>query len=116
MDGRRWCKRCKAVFEGSACGKGHPNYLYSQKLPAEDLRRRVALSINQCLAALPLYPDAWFDAAQWHGDLGDRAGEIRMLQRGLEMLPDCLLLHFALAEKHEVKGDAEAAKRVYEEL
>ena len=88
----------------------------AQKLPAEDLRRRVALSINQCLAALPLYPDAWFDAAQWHGDLGDRAGEIRMLQRGLEMLPDCLLLHFALAEKHEVKGDAEAAKRVYEEL
>ena len=33
--GPRWCKRCKAVFEGSACGKGHPNYLYSQKLPAE---------------------------------------------------------------------------------
>jgi hypothetical protein len=31
----RWCKRCKVVFEGSACSKGHPNYLYSHKLPAE---------------------------------------------------------------------------------
>ena len=29
-----------------------------QKLPAEDLRKRVLLSINQMLAALPLYPCA----------------------------------------------------------
>ena len=31
----RWCKRCKEVFEGSACSKGHPNYLYTHKLPAD---------------------------------------------------------------------------------
>ena len=31
----RWCKKCKVVFEGSACSKGHPNYLYSYKLPAD---------------------------------------------------------------------------------
>ena len=35
-----------------------------------------------------------------------------MFERALSMLPDCLLLHLALAEKYEQREDTEAAKKV----
>ena len=52
--GPRWCKRCKAVFEGSACSKGHPNYLYSQKLPPE----AEAVTTRDHLGPTPTQPAA----------------------------------------------------------
>ena len=39
-------------------------------------------------------------------------GEIKMFERALQMLPDCLMLHLALAEKHEQRDNVAAAKQV----
>jgi hypothetical protein len=33
--GPRWCKKCQVAFEGDACSKGHPNFLYTRKVPPE---------------------------------------------------------------------------------
>ena len=30
----RWCKKCKAVFAGSSCASGHPNFMYSRNIPS----------------------------------------------------------------------------------
>ena len=34
-DRPRWCKKCQLSFDGSSCGKGHPNFMYTQNLPPE---------------------------------------------------------------------------------
>jgi hypothetical protein len=31
----RWCKKCRVVFEGSACLQGHPNFMYTRRIPKE---------------------------------------------------------------------------------
>jgi hypothetical protein len=31
----RWCKKCKVVFGGSACLQGHPNFMYTRRIPEE---------------------------------------------------------------------------------
>ena len=30
----RWCKKCKAVFEGSVCPGGHANFMFTKTIPA----------------------------------------------------------------------------------
>ena len=35
MEGRRWCKRCKAVFVGATCPQTHANFMYTKKIPAQ---------------------------------------------------------------------------------
>ena len=87
-----------------------------QKMPSEDLRKRVAFTFNQCLSYLPLYPEIWYEAGNWHGEIGDLSGEIKTLEKGISMIPNSLLLHFALAEKHEMRGNITEAKNVYENL
>ena len=41
-----------------------------------------------------------------------RAGEIKTLNKALAIKSDSLLLHLALAEKHELAGNVAAAKQV----
>ena len=31
----RWCKKCKELFTGDVCKSSHPNFMYTNKLPAE---------------------------------------------------------------------------------
>ena len=35
MEGRRWCKMCKAVFAGATCPQTHANFMYTKKIPAQ---------------------------------------------------------------------------------
>ena len=50
------------------------------------------------------------------GEIGDLKGEIKAYERALQLLPDCLMLHLALAERHEHRGNIAAAKAIYEDL
>jgi len=44
--------------------------------------------------------------------MGDVEGEIKTLNKALSMKGDSLLLHLALAEKHEMAGNVAAATQV----
>lgn len=55
----------------------------------------------------------WYDYARWHADAGDGvASATSTLLRAVAALPNCLLLHFALADLEEAQGNTAAAKEV----
>jgi hypothetical protein len=54
----------------------------------------------------------WYDYARWQLDMGRTNEASTCLQRAVHVLPNCLLLFFALADLHEAQGDAAAAKEV----
>ena len=87
-----------------------------QKMAAEDLRRRMGFTLKQALSYLPFYAEVWYQAANWHAEIGDNDGEIKTLKRALAMSGDSVVLHLALAEKHEMAGNTEAAKQCYETM
>jgi len=64
------------------------------------------------LSYLPLYDEVWYQAANWSAEMGDVEGEIKTLNKALSMKGDSLLLHLALAEKHEMAGNVVAATQV----
>eukprot|EP01052_Picozoa_sp_SAG31_P024668 SAG31_NODE_2115_length_6416_cov_20.056989_2_plen_108_part_00 len=40
----RWCKKCKALFDGKACSNGHANFMYLKKIPPEQAANAEALA------------------------------------------------------------------------
>lgn len=55
----------------------------------------------------------WYDYARWHADAGDGvASATTTLLRAVAALPNCLLLHFALADLEEAQGNRAAATEV----
>jgi hypothetical protein len=55
----------------------------------------------------------WFEYSRWHADAGGGLAQATAcLVRGVTSLPDCLLLHFALADLHEAQGNVDAAREV----
>jgi len=72
--------------------------------------------IVQALSYLPLYGEVWYQAANWYAEIGGVQGEISTLNKALTVNSDSLLLHLALAEKHELAGNVAPAKEVYENV
>eukprot|EP00775_Hariotina_reticulata_P002070 gene2070-2390_t len=88
-----------------------------QRLEAAALTQRVELAYMQALMCLLHFPEVWYDYARWHADSGGGvAAAAACLLRAVAALPDCLLLHFALADLEEAQGNIQAAKDVYESL
>jgi len=87
-----------------------------QRLDKAGLKERVAFTYNQCLLNLYYYPEIWYDAANWQLQMGDPLACIDVLQRATKALPDCLLLHFHLADFLESQGNIKKAREVYENL
>jgi hypothetical protein len=55
----------------------------------------------------------WYDYSRWHGESGTGPNAAAaVLERAAEALPDCLMLHFALADLREAAGKGEEAKQV----
>ena len=62
------------------------------------------------------FPDVWLELAAWHESEGRAEEAASALERAREAIPTCALLHFAAADLEEARGDAVAAKAVYESL
>jgi hypothetical protein len=55
----------------------------------------------------------WYDYARWHADAGSGVAQATAcLVRAVAALPNCLLLHFALADLQEAQGHTDAAREV----
>lgn len=55
----------------------------------------------------------WYDYARWHADAGSGVAQATAcLVRAVAALPNCLLLHFALADLQEAQGQTDAAREV----
>ena len=67
----RWCKKCKVVFGGSACLQGHPNFMYTRRIP-EDAG---ALSMAEEAGGCALGPAAPRQGAE-HDAMLDRVNEL----------------------------------------
>ncbi|WIA36938.1 hypothetical protein OEZ86_008179 [Tetradesmus obliquus] len=98
-----------------------------QRLEAGALAQRVELGYMQALMCLLHFPEAlmcllhfpevWYDYARWHADAGSGVAQATAcLVRAVAALPNCLLLHFALADLQEAQGHTDAAREVYESL
>ena len=48
----RWCKKCKVVFEGKACLEGHPNFMYTRRIPKEAGAPHVTAPLRPVLPSL----------------------------------------------------------------
>ena len=86
------------------------------RVEAEPLSARVSLVFSQCLACLYHHPEAWYAFAKWHTEQNQPEKAIEVLQEASKVLPDCLMLHFGLADLHEIAGNVEMAKSVLEAL
>ena len=86
------------------------------RLEAEPLSSRVSLVFSQCLACMYHHPEAWYAYAKWNTDRDQPAKAIEVLQEGCKVMPDCLMLHFGLADLHETAGEVEETKGVLEAL
>eukprot|EP00879_Flechtneria_rotunda_P025212 GHRR01026781.1.p1 GENE.GHRR01026781.1~~GHRR01026781.1.p1 ORF type:complete len:542 (+),score=148.52 GHRR01026781.1:427-2052(+) len=88
-----------------------------QRLEAAALTQRVDLAYMQALMCLLHFPEVWYDYARWQAESGKGVEQATLcLVRAVAALPDCLLLHFALADLEEAQGNTAAAKEVYEAL
>lgn len=89
-----------------------------QKLPLPDLLARVALAHEQALMHLRHYPDIWAGYADWHlqGESPNPSRALSILNNARQVLPTCLLLHFAAADIEEAQGNIEAAQQVFQGL
>lgn len=52
----RYCKKCKAAFMAAKCPGGHPNFLYSTKVPGMDVESVPAPLNVSLFSFLPLMP------------------------------------------------------------
>ena len=77
---------------------------------------RVTLAYEQALMSLRHFPDVWLELAAWHESEGRAEEAASVLERAREAIPTCALLNFAAADLEEARGDAVAAKAVYESL
>ncbi|DBA97394.1 hypothetical protein WJX77_004704 [Trebouxia sp. C0004] len=89
-----------------------------QKLAGPELTLRVNLAYDQALMSLRLYPDVWLEHADWHmqGETSSPHLALQTLKKARQVLPSCLLLHFAAADLQEAGGDIDASRQVYQEL
>nr|XP_043627865.1 cleavage stimulation factor subunit 77 [Erigeron canadensis] len=87
-----------------------------QRIDTASANKRISFTYEQCLMYLYHYPDIWFDYATWHAKSGSIDSAIKVYQRSLKALPDCVLLRYAYAELEESRGAIQAAKKVYESL
>jgi hypothetical protein len=63
--------------------------------------------------SVSLLHQVWYDYARWHADAGSGVAQATAcLVRAVAALPNCLLLHFALADLQEAQGQTEAAREV----
>lgn len=104
-------QQCSAWKQLLTFEKGNP-----QKLDPASLMKRVAFTFEQCLMYLYHYPDIWYDYASWHAQNGSSDSAAVVFQRALKALPDKALLHYALAEFEEARGNIQEARKVYEML
>ena len=59
----------------------------------------------------------WYGHSRWHAAEGGSgpAAAAAVLTKARNLLPDCLMLHFAAAELEESRGETDAARAIFEE-
>ncbi len=87
----------------------------TQRLPTEELQKRVKFTYQQALQCMQHYPEIWYDAATYCASSGvpnaiEEATE--MFDRACAALPGNILIHFAYADFHEARKANEKAKAV----
>eukprot|EP00727_Mastigamoeba_balamuthi_P006661 m51a1_g2615 putative tetratricopeptide repeat domain containing protein (713) ;mRNA; r:517754-520562 len=89
---------------------------YVAKLEKTVFVKRVSFCYNLCLQYLYHYPEIWLEAARFQEEQGNMDEALALYNRGLVAIPDCLLLHFAMADFLELHKRAKEARDVYEKL
>ncbi|OUM67293.1 hypothetical protein PIROE2DRAFT_58844, partial [Piromyces sp. E2] len=99
--------------------KGNP-----LKLKEDLMIKRVTYAYKQALLTLRFFPEIWYDYSIYLTESGKTEESIFILKTASEILPNSLLINFALAEAHELKlkTPAESSpsfvnpKQIYETL
>jgi len=99
--------------------KGNP-----LKLKEDLMIKRVTYAYKQALLTLRYFPEIWYDYSIYLNESGKTEDSIFILKTASEILPNSLLINFALAEAHELKlkTPAESSpsfvnpKQIYETL
>jgi len=87
-----------------------------QRLEPTALKNRIAFTYNQALLCLWHYPEIWYEFAEEEIANGRPEESVKVYERSLEALPDCLVLYFTYANSLEQQKNIKAAKDVYERL
>ena len=83
------------------------------------LNARIMYAFRKAMAVLRFYPEIWLDAAICQSKFDsktDSGAAIKLLERGLEIMPDSLLLTFYAAEIDEKAGRIDETKQRFEKL
>jgi hypothetical protein len=96
-----------------ACGRAVEAGLVGLTEPSPN-QPQTTTTTAKPLAPPPLPPKkVWYDYARWHAESGGGPDDaLKALAAGSEAQPDCLMLHFALADAHEAAGRGEEARQV----
>ena len=78
--------------------------------------RAVRFAYDQALLFLRLHPHVWYDYAAWLLQHSAPDAALKVFQSALKALPDCLLLHFAMAEAEEGRGHVKEARACYQAM
>ncbi|ORX52497.1 hypothetical protein BCR36DRAFT_30218 [Piromyces finnis] len=99
--------------------KGNP-----LKLKEDLMIKRVIYAYKQALLTLRYFPEIWYEYSTYLNESGKTEDSIFILKSASEVLPNSLLINFALAEAHELKLKTPAEslpsfvnpKQIYETL
>lgn len=87
-----------------------------QHLDPQILYNRIGFTYNQCLLCLHHYPEIWFEFAKFEQEKGHSEAASQILDRAIEAIPNCLLIHFAYADMLESTKNFKASKLIYDNL
>lgn len=87
-----------------------------ERVPAPDLKSRVRYVYTKALRTLYFSPKVWYDFSCFENDTFDPLSTRTILEKSIVALPESLILHFALADTHELNARVSEAEAVYENL
>lgn len=87
----------------------------TQRLPKEEVRKRVTFLYQQFLSCFYLYPEIWYEAAMYHNpDDTDMVSEI--FKKASNALPNNVMIHIAYADFEISRKKYEEAESIYKTI
>lgn len=87
-----------------------------ERLDALRHKSRMRFTLEVFVSLKRHYPEAWYQYAAYENQSNDHETAAVVLERGTETIPESSYLHFALADHHELQGNVQAAKAIYEKM
>lgn len=87
-----------------------------ERLDGARFKSRMRFAFELYVSIMRHHPESWYHYASYENETGDGDAATSVLERAIEAIPDSSILHFALADHYELRGNLAAATAVYEKV